>query len=738
MPMTRRIVLLNALLIAGALLTFGASAHGFLVRAVPNDRAVLERSPARVQYWFSESLEPAFSSLTVRTPAGEVIAEGGSDPDNSALLTASLPPNLPDGAYIADLRLAFASDGHVIAETRVFFVGAEVAGIGSGVDASVNVIEAIWRALTAIGLIVSFGTVGLYAWVLRPAWGSAAHPAGGLPPRVMNRLELILAVALGVTLAAQIAALLQQTMTFFGVDFGLVMSQSLWGVVRSSTFFGQVWTARMLVVGLVAIMIAAGWINRRSQPELTRPMWSAAVWGLALALGSMSVVSHAPGSRAAAWAAVFNDWAHLLTIALWVGGLIALAAVLPAALRPLDREPARKALLAALRRFSPLAAACLFIVIATGAFSASLWVRPADLVTSTYGVTLLVKVALVAALIGVGALHHAALNPLRFERWAGWVERLGGWRRTLPIEAAFGVLAVAGAGWLTATPVPVPPDALVAVAPLAAEQTVDDLTIALSISPGGPGVNTFDVTVNRGGEPVTDARVTMQAASPLRDVRGPWSALQPLDSGGYTTVNADIDREGLWWTLIDIATPDGETTRAAFTFDVQPDAAVDATIPLNVVQAGALALAIAALIAALRPAWRALYRRLDLSPQAVTIAIVALIGSSAALLAGYAFIAAENERYFATINPPPQFINPTLPDAESLERGAELFASACAAWTPDSPGWEALALRLDRTRDEELFAFTRDGFRGLPPCDTLSDAQRWDVVNYARFVLRSG
>lgn len=736
--MTRRILLLTVLVISGGLLSFGASAHGFLVRAVPNDRAVLERSPARVQYWFSESLEPAFSSLTVRTPSGEVIAEGGSDPDNTALLSATLPPNLPDGAYIADLRLAFASDGHVIAETRVFFVGAEVAGVGSGVETGVNVIEAVWRALTAIGLIVSFGAAGLYAWVLRPAWGSAAHPAGALPPRVMNRLTLILAVGLGLTIIVQIAALLQQAVTFFGVDFGLVLSQSLWGVVRSSTFFGQVWTARMLVVMLCAVMIAAAFINRRSQPELTRPMWSAAVWGLALALGSLSVVSHAPGSRAAAWAAVINDWAHLLTIALWVGGLIALVAVLPAALRPLDRESARKALLAALRRFSPLAAACLFIVVATGVFSASLWVRPASLVASSYGLSLLVKVALVAALIGVGALHHAALNPQRFERWAGWVDRLGGWRRTLRIEAAFGVLALVGAGWLTATPVPVPPDALIAVAPLTAEQTVDGLTMSLSISPGGPGINTYDATVTRGGVPVTGARVTIQAASPERDMRAPWSAFEPLDNGGYATVNADIDRDGMWWTLIDVTTPDGETARAAFTFDVTSDATIEAAIPLNPAQAGALVLAIAALIAALRPVWRALHRRLDLSPQAVTLVIVTLIGSGAALLAGYAFIAAENERYLDTVNPPPQIVNPTLPDAGSLGRGAVLFDSACAGWIPDSSGWEALTARLDRTRDEELFAFTRDGFRGLPPCATLTDAQRWDVVNYARFVLRTG
>ncbi|NOG52393.1 MAG: CopD family protein [Chloroflexi bacterium] len=66
-----------------------------------------------------------------------------------------------------------------------------------------------------------------------------------------------------------------------------------------------------------------------------------------------------------------------------------------------------------------MAAACLFIVVATGVFSASLWVRPASLVASSYGLSLLVKVALVAALIGVGALHHAALNPQRFRTLGG-------------------------------------------------------------------------------------------------------------------------------------------------------------------------------------------------------------------------------------------------------------------------------------------------------------------------------
>ena len=100
-----------------------ASAHGYIVRSIPGDRAVLQHAPPRLQYWFSENLEPNFSKLTVRDQAGNVIAEGGVDATDKALLAVRLPSNLPNGAYVTELRTAFASDGHVVVETRVFFVG---------------------------------------------------------------------------------------------------------------------------------------------------------------------------------------------------------------------------------------------------------------------------------------------------------------------------------------------------------------------------------------------------------------------------------------------------------------------------------------------------------------------------------------------------------------------------------------------------------------------------------------
>ena len=47
--------------------------HAVLVKSSPAARAVLTRPPARVQLWFSERLEPAFSSASVWSPSGKQV-----------------------------------------------------------------------------------------------------------------------------------------------------------------------------------------------------------------------------------------------------------------------------------------------------------------------------------------------------------------------------------------------------------------------------------------------------------------------------------------------------------------------------------------------------------------------------------------------------------------------------------------------------------------------------------------
>ena len=241
----KRLSLLCLLLIL-SLQVVPASAHGYILRSIPENRATLERSPTRLQYWFSESLEPQFSEFILRDQQSNIIATGNVDENSDSLMSLRLDEPLPDGAYIVELRPAFASDGHVIVESYVFFVGNTVSGVVGTAASDLPVpLEVVWRILVQSSLILLFGTYLLYSMVLLPAWGSRQHTAGLLPPRVMVRLNHIAVFAFVLTFAANLLALLQQTMVFFDVSPIQVISQNLWQVVRVGSQFGSTWNIRM-------------------------------------------------------------------------------------------------------------------------------------------------------------------------------------------------------------------------------------------------------------------------------------------------------------------------------------------------------------------------------------------------------------------------------------------------------------------------------------------------------------
>ncbi len=722
--------------VAFLLLTAPASAHGYILRSIPEDRAVLDRPPVRLQYWFSEDLEPDYSYIRLRNADGELIAEGSVAEDNYALMMLRVPPELPDGAYLAELRLAFASDGHVITEMRAFFVGQEVGGVGGGASGyDVQPLEVVWRVLLLASTVLLFGAYVVYTYVLVPAWGSDQHAAGRLPARVMRRLNVVIIAALAVAFGANALALVQQAMVFFNTDMGDVLARGLWGVVRVSSRFGDVWNGRMFLLVLVALLHGGSLYLWTRQPRFVQAFWSANVWAAALVLGTFSITAHAAGSLLWPWAAVVMDWLHTLAVGAWAGGLAALVLVLPAALKPYAEDARRQALLAVLRRFSRLAVAAVGVVIATGVYSASNWIyTPSDLTQTAWGGALLIKVGMVALLLALGAAHHMAANPERFTRWSGRVGRLGALALTLRLEAVLALVVLGAVALLSATPVP-EPDFLSNSPPApSATQTAGEYTVSMTLLPGGPGINTYDTVLLRDGVPVTEADVRLQWANPARDWRGGWQQAELVDSGLYVTAGAEIDRAGGWWALLDITPPEGETTRAAFEWAISEEGAVVQSRDPGWVHLAALAGVGLALLYAALPALRRLYHWLDWNPASVTAAVSAVL--ALVIFTALAVLLAQQGTadYEAMVNPLPQMVNPALPDGESLATGEALYTAHC-------PGWEArtmtqMAERLPSLRDEALYQITENGWQNLPPCDDmLEDEQRWHIVNYLRAVL---
>ncbi len=58
------------------LVTDGASAHAFLDHAEPRVGNTVATAPREVTLWFTQKLEPAFSSITVTNSAGQRVDAG--------------------------------------------------------------------------------------------------------------------------------------------------------------------------------------------------------------------------------------------------------------------------------------------------------------------------------------------------------------------------------------------------------------------------------------------------------------------------------------------------------------------------------------------------------------------------------------------------------------------------------------------------------------------------------------
>lgn len=99
-----------------------AWSHAYLVRSTPAARSVVARAPERVQLWFNERLEPAYSSLSVQNASGVPVDQRDVlvGPDDRRRLSVGVPALSP-GRYVVRYRV-LSVDGHVVESTFAFTV----------------------------------------------------------------------------------------------------------------------------------------------------------------------------------------------------------------------------------------------------------------------------------------------------------------------------------------------------------------------------------------------------------------------------------------------------------------------------------------------------------------------------------------------------------------------------------------------------------------------------------------
>ena len=258
---------------------------------------------------------------------------------------------------------------------------------------------------------------------------------------------------------------------------------------------------------------------------------------------------------------------HLLTAALWVGGLVALVV----GILPYARRGPNGRLLAMhmIRRFGVLAAISVAGLGITGVFATGQLVATVDaLVFSPYGQLLLVKVGLVALVALVGLSNALSTQPLLQRVVVG---RLPGpvarrlrprpLRRSIALEmvtavAVLGIVAVLGV-----TPPARGPeyDPLAAgVRPATISGEADDLLVLLNVRPNRPGRNfvTIGIHDTRRPAPAPIGQVRVRLVAPngtavdggvarsIGDSRYELAG-DAIDTDGNWTIGLTIDRPGL-------------------------------------------------------------------------------------------------------------------------------------------------------------------------------------------------
>ncbi|HUG56262.1 MAG TPA: CopD family protein [Candidatus Limnocylindrales bacterium] len=499
------------------------------MRSNPAADARLVRPPTEVRVSFTEPPDARASRLEVFDAEGRPVDRGDTRPSGEpSELVVSLEP-IGEGGYTVIWTVLSTVDGHVTRGSFVFALGdaplPELPDVGEEAPPPTPV-ELAGRLLSFVGTALVLGGAIFGTLVLR-----ATAPAA-------RRRERQLLAAGGALLAAGSALLV--------ADQGAEIPQRLALLVGLRALAGAV------ALGLALAPLTPAWEAQR------RLLLVAA--GVAAAL-SLTLVSHAAASAEPVQVAL--DLAHVLAVSSWTGGLAALLWVALPAL-PVRDAPDARALGDTVARFSALAIASVVVLAVTGAAqSLQRLVLVQDLVETPYGLALLAKLALFAAVIALAALNLLVFGPrLRAVREPEAARR--GLRRGALGETALLLGAFAASAFLTA----LAPPAQASGAAFDETWHVDGLRVQLLVGSETPGRNRFVLRVHEGLTPVDAQRVVLRFTMLEHDMGEQEIEMAQRRPGEYVAEASTISMYGTWQVEAIVRRTDRDDTRAAFSVPV--------------------------------------------------------------------------------------------------------------------------------------------------------------------------
>ena len=728
-----------ALIIAAtalALFPAKADAHSNLAEAYPPPNSTLESAPDTVSITFTEPIEKALSEIRVLDRSGRRVDAGGGAALSKDALTLSVALGaLANGAYTVAWRNVSAVDGHSARGAFVFSAGEPLAaGAGAELEdapALQSRAEPIARWLALLGGMAVVGAAVFRALVSTPALAARGTPGARRALRIAD--FRLIGVGLALFLAGSLAQLVIQASVAFDTSTLGALGAPVWDVL-AETNWGRLWIWRaVLIIGAGAALFAA-W--RRGGEGDGWTLAPTAALGAA-ALLTVSLTSHAAATPGVRIEALVNDFVHLISAAVWTGGLFAFALAISVVFRHVDGGAGRRAALAAMAaRFSALAGASVAALILTGAFSAWAQVTIPQALATPYGAALRAKLAVVALLLALAAANLVFVRPrLRGDgRAARWLRRL------VAAEAALAAAAVLAVGFITS----LEPARQVASREgigtqdrLSFQTETEGAALTVEIEPGRVGANEIRLSARDGfGDPITNAEDVRARLSYLDADLGESAASMPsVGAGEFALGERIIGLAGAWQVEIAMRRPDAFDARAAFRFEVTgeeggslaiaPDARTGRI--LLAAQSGLLGLALLG-AGVWMGGWGSRAGAASLGTGVIAASASALL-AFAALGGG----AAVQER------------NPIAPTAESIAAGKNLYADNCLSChgetgAGDGPAAAALnpppadlITHVPLHPDRVLFGFIHDGIPDTGMAGAggmLSDDEIWHVVNY--------
>jgi copper transport protein len=386
----RRAVLAAAALAALAA-PVGASAHATMQEAHPAEQGRVESPPREVTLRFDQSVESPPNAIVVLAPDGRRLSGAVHETDRNTVVRVPVRGAVKGQAYTVRWRIVSA-DGHVATGVFTFGVGVpappptEAVG-SSGVTWRDDV--ARWALFASLALMI--GVVGIRLLVLPRV----------VDPRVERRVHLLGTLGAFLALNTGIAGFVIRSANALQVS-GVDLLYADMSPFAESTRFGTAFLVTTFGFGICLTILLLAWVL-----DLPLLRWPAFLLALALVWGYPLSGHQATEPNATALGEI-ADWVHLVTATLWVGGVLTLAVVV----WPLAPDLRRAAFL----RFSRIAVVLIGLLLVAGTVVAIERLPELhDLWTTSYGMTLLVKIGLVCVALAWGGFHHTFVRP-RLER----------------------------------------------------------------------------------------------------------------------------------------------------------------------------------------------------------------------------------------------------------------------------------------------------------------------------------